>query len=318
MKILGLSFGRKMKNSDILTKHTLMAAQEAGADIKFINVVDKVIGHCTGCAACSARRDKGGQVKCILKDDYLEIENEVLEADGIILTAPVYSVGPTGQLKNFIDRFGAAHDRAFNLAEQKKRLEKGGDVELLDERLFKDRHVAYISVGGAKTQNWVALGLPTMYMFGMSIMMKPVGQLDAYDMGRTANPLLDENLLAKTANLGAHLAKSVGKPYDEVEWLGDEGTCPVCHNNMITVLRKGNKVECPICGIEGTLSLVNDEIMVSFSEAQQKRARGTFPGLEEHYLEIQEMKEVAIPKIAANKDKLAEQIKLYKNLRSTY
>lgn len=317
MKILGLSFGRKMKNTDILVKHALMKAKESSAEIKFINVMNKKIGHCTGCGACSAGRDKGKQIICIIKDDYLELENEILEADGIILGAPVYSVGPTGQLKNLIDRFGAAHDRAFCQAEQDKRLEKG-NVELLDERLFKDRYVAYISVGGAVTQNWVAFGLPVMYHFGMSIMMKPVGQLDAYDMGRTANPLFDEKLMEKAGNLGKHVADSVGKPYEEVEWIGDEGICPVCHNKILTIPGNGIIVECPVCGIEGDIKVEDNQIKVHFSKEQQNRARGRFAGLEEHYLEIQGMKDIAIPKIIANKEKLEKMLKPYKELVSMY
>lgn len=317
MKVLGLSFGRDLKNCDILTKTALMAAQSAGAEVKFMNVMKKDIGHCTGCGACSAGRDKGKQIRCIIKDDYLEIENEVLEADGIILAAPVYSVGLTGQLKNYIDRFGAAHDRAFCLAEQEKR-QALGDVELLDERLFRNKYVAYISVGGASTQNWVSLGIPTMYLFGMSSLMKPVGQMDAYDMGRTANPLLDDQLVEKASSLGRHLAENIGKAYDEVEWWGDEGVCPVCHNKFINIMDGSTRVECPICGIEGDVSIENNQISVVFSKEQQARARGTLAGMREHYLEIQGMKDVAIPKIIGNKEKLETLMVPYKEFQSTY
>ena len=76
-----------------------MAAEKAGADVQFMNTMNMNITHCRGCGACSASRDKGGQIKCILKDDYLTMENAVLDADGIILVAPVYSLAPTGQLK---------------------------------------------------------------------------------------------------------------------------------------------------------------------------------------------------------------------------
>lgn len=55
--------------------------------------------------------DEGGNVHCIKKDDY-RLEEKILDTDGIIVAAPVFSVGTTGQMKNFIDRFGAAHDRA--------------------------------------------------------------------------------------------------------------------------------------------------------------------------------------------------------------
>ena len=318
MKVLGISFGRKNKNCDVLVKHALMQAKDMGAEVKFVNTLDMKIGRCTGCGACSVARDRGKQIKCIIKDDYLELENDVLEADGIILGAPVYSLAPVGQLKNFIDRFGAAHDRAAAQAEQDKRIAQG-NVELLDERIFMDKYVAYISVGGAATQNWVSLGLPNMSMFGMSLLMKTVGQYDAYNMGMTVHPFFDENLMKNIGDLGVHLTKSIGKPYEEVEWFGDEGACPVCHNNMITVINKGRKVECPVCGIEGALLIDNDEIKVVFSEAEKSRARGaTFAGLQEHYEEIEGMKKVAIPKIIENKDRLEELMKPYVEFESTY
>jgi len=317
MKILGLSFGRKMKNCDLIIKHALMEAKEAGASVKFVNTIDMRIDRCTGCGACSAGRDNGKQIRCIIKDDYQELENDILDADGIILATPVYSLAPVGQFKNFIDRFGAAHDRAAALAEQKRRIENGAK-ELLDERIFKDKYVAYISVGGAITSNWVSMGLPNMHMFGMSTVMKTVGQLNAYDMGRRANPLLDTSFLEVLEGLVKHLVESVGKPYDEVGWYGDEGVCPICHNNIISIQNNSSSVECPICGISGSLSLVNGNIKVEFSDKEKQRARNTLDGLTEHFNEIEDMKKVAIPKIIANKDKLEKLTAKYKCFQSTY
>lgn len=316
MKILGISFGRRMKNCDILVKHALMEAKAAGAEVKFINTMNMKIGHCIACGACSKGRDNGKQIRCVLKDDYLELENAILDADGIIVAAPVYSIAPTGQLKNYIDRFGAAHDRAAALAEQEKRIQKG-DAELLDPRILSDKYVAYISVGGAHTQNWVSMGLPNMYMFGMSTVMKTVGQIDAYNMGRTANPLLDDNLMERVGKLGKHVAESIGKPYEDVEWMGEEGICPVCHNSLIT-LGKTTDVECPLCGMKGKLAIENNEVKVTFSETEQKRARNTLVGLEEHYIEIKDMMGVLIPKLQANKDRLPLMLEPYENFESTY
>ena len=316
MKVLGISFGRKMKNCDILVKHALLEAKAAGAEVKFINTMNMEIGHCTACGACSRGRDQGKQIKCVLKDDYLALEDAILEADGIILAAPVYSIAPVGQLKNFIDRYGAAHDRAAALAEQKKREEKG-DVEPLDPRIFKDKYVAYISVGGAHTQNWVSMGLPNMYMFGMSTVMKTVGQIDAYDMGQTANPLLDDNLMNRVGSLGRHVTESIGKPYDEVEWMGEEGICPVCHNSMIT-LGKTTDVECPLCGIKGKLSIEEDEVKVTFSDYEKSRARNTLVGLQEHYVELREMMGVLLPKLEKNKERLPKLLEKYETFESTY
>jgi multimeric flavodoxin WrbA len=310
MKILGLSFGRTMKCSEILVKEALLKAKEAGAEVRFISTLNMDIQHCKGCGACSAGRDRGKQIKCIIKDDYEILEQAVLEADGIIVAAPVFAIAPVGQLKNFIDRFGPAHDRAALEAEQKKRIEAG--TELLDERALKNKYVGYISVGGASTQNWVSLGLPSMHIFGFSLMMKNVGQIDAYDMGRTANPVFNENLMRKVGELGRRVAEAVGKPYEDVEWFGEEGTCPVCHNNLITV-NKTTTVECPICGITGKLSIQGEELKVEFSKEQQNRARSTRNGLQEHFEEIQGMKDVAIPKIVATKDTLPGMLQKYKD-----
>lgn len=316
MKILGISMGRHGKNCDIVTKQALMAAKEAGAEVKFINTMNMVIGHCKGCGLCSRSRDEGGQIKCILKDDYLALEHEVLEADGIILAAPVYSIAPTGQLKNFIDRFGAAHDLASATAEQDKRI-KNGAKELLDERIFRKKYVAYISVGGAHTPNWTALGLPNLPMFGMSTCMIPVGQIDGYDMGHRTSPVLDPAFMEKMAGLGRHLTNSIGKEREEIEWYGDDGVCPVCHNRIISVWDTTD-IECPICGIKGKLHVDGEQVKVTFSEAEQKRARGKIDGLWEHHYELKDMMDVIIPKLEENKDTLPKLLEPFNNFKNTY
>jgi len=316
MKVLGISFGRTNKNCDILVKQALIAAKEAGAEVKFINTMNMKIGHCTGCGACSKLRDQGKQIKCILKDDYLELEDAILNADGIVLAVPVYSIAPSGQLKNYIDRFGAAHDRAAALAVQEKRIKEGAE-ELLDPRIFGDKYVAYISIGGAKTQNWVSMGLPIMHIFGMSTVMKVVGQIDVYNMGTAVNPVLEDDLMDRTTKLGQHLANSIGMPYDQVEWMGDEGICPVCHNSFVTI-GKTTDIECPICGIAGKISIENNEVKVTFSKEEQKRARDTLAGLTEHYLEIQGFVKAFMPKFEKNKDRIAAEMKKYESFESTY
>lgn len=316
MKVLGISFGRKGKNCDIITKQALMAAKEAGAEVKFVNTMNMVIGHCKGCGACSALRDKGKQIKCILKDDYLALENDILNADAILVTAPVYSLAPTGQFMNFVGRFGAAHDLASATAEQEKRIKEGAE-ELLDERIFKRPRVAYISVGGAHTENWTSLGLPNLALFGMSTCMVPVGQINAYDCGHRTNPVLDPPFMEKVAALGRHLAESCNVSADEVTWLGEEGTCPVCHNNLISIW-KTTDIECPVCGIRGKLSVEGENVKIVFSEAEKKRARGHIDGLWEHHYELRDMMKVIIPKLEANKETLPVLLKPFDEFENTY
>ncbi len=317
MKVLGISMGRKNQNCDIVVKQALMAAEEAGADVKFINTMNMEISHCRGCGACSAGLSKGKQIRCILKDDYLTLENEVLEADGIILAAPVYSIAPTGQLVNFFGRFGAAHDLAGATMEQERREKEG--IEPLDPRLFKKHYVAYISVGGAHTPNWVSMGLPNMYMFGMSTVMKTVGQIDAYDMGQRTNPVFDKPFMDNVAGLGKHLAESIGKNFDDVSWYGEEGVCPVCHNKLISYTKgKGTEVECPLCGIYGKLSVEDGEVKVSFSDAEKKRARNTLAGLYEHQYEIHGMMDYVKRNMELHKDDFQDLIRPYMDYKPDY
>ena len=312
MKVLGISMGRKNERCDIYCKQALMgveaAAKASGKDIEveFINTVNMNIGHCRGCGACSKAPD--GKIKCILPDDYLVLEEKVLDADGIIIAAPVYSVGIVGQLKNFLDRFGAAHDRSSMIEEQKKRKEDGRP--LLDERYFKDRYCSYVSVGGAWTEDWTCLGLPMMHLFGCSQAMKVVGQINANDQGRKTSPFLDPPMMEDVFKMGENLANNLGVPYEETTWFGKEGTCPVCHLNLM-MMDGGKNVTCPVCGIHGTLELDGDQVKVNFPPEQLKRARYTVPGLYEHHNEIGEMMRICIPLLQEKKEFLDEKKKEY-------
>jgi multimeric flavodoxin WrbA len=312
MKVLGISFGKKMANTDILVKEALFGAKVAGAEVEFVNTVGMDIGRCIGCGACSTGFRQGKDTQCIVKDDYQALEQKVLDADAIILGAPVYVLQPVGQFKDFVDRFGPMHDMAAMQGEQDKRTERGETENPVDPRYFKKRYVGYISVGGARTKNWVSLGMSSLHLFGMSSGMKVVGEIDAYNMGSTGNPVLDEALIANANTLGVKVAEAVGKTEGEIEWYGEEGTCPVCHQNLIT-LNGTTTVECPICGIEGKLSVEGDKVNVTFSKEQQARARGTYEGMLEHFLEISGFGAVAGPKMQAAKDRLPGLLQRYRD-----
>ena len=92
MKVLGLSFGKKNANTDILVKEALYGAKAAvpDAEIKFINTQRLTIDRCIGCGACSTALEKGKDNDCIIKDDFQMVEEAIREADAIILGADVY------------------------------------------------------------------------------------------------------------------------------------------------------------------------------------------------------------------------------------
>lgn len=305
MKILGVSFGRVMKNCEITLKTALIAAEKSGAEVQFMRLLPSDIKACLGCGC----KKVDGRVVCRVKDDFQAFEEAYMDADAVIFAAPVYALGPTGTMKNLADRMGPGRDMAALMQYQEDCKTTGNTP--LDERYFRQRYCALISVGGAMTHNWVSFGLAGMHINAFSTQMRVIDQLDIYDSGRRANPLFDDQLIKRLEKMGEHVAKSLGKPVEEVEYIGEEGTCPVCHLNLLTV-NGTTTVECPVCGIEGKISIDSEKLKVSFSEEQQLRSRHRIAGLIEHFHEIESMKEVAIPKIQAHEHEIEPTLQRYR------
>ena len=315
MNILGISFGRKNSNCDIVCKEALFGCREAdpNAEIRFVNTINMNIGRCRGCGACSSALEKGKDNVCIFKDDFQALEDEVRWADAVIVSAPVYTLTPTGQFKDFVDRFSCRHDvSAINWVLDKRRSgEMPGDPDDFPMERLRKRTVGFISVGGASTDNWTSFGTPLLQTFAMSAMMKVMGNYNANSMGTIGNPYLDDKLIENMHELGRRTV--LGLNDESIEFFEPDnkpkGVCPFCHQRLITILPGTTKVECPVCGIEGQLSIVDGAIEVDFPEAQVARARGTFAGLREHTVEIQGFGAICGPKIMANKEKLDKLMK---------
>lgn len=281
-KILGLNFGRANGNCKKFLNAALEGVKATGEDVEIevIDTMGKKITHCIGCGACSKMLQSGkGQISCIQKDDYEAIADAVLAADAIIVAAPVYVLEPTGQLKNFIDRFGPAHDKAYMLFENELRKDTGGDE--LNPDCLKRHLVSYISVGGATTPNWVSYGIPGMNLFGMSLNMKVVDQLDAFG---AYVPDTQAKLLERSKRMGQHMVEALGQKTSEIKWESEPGICPVCHCKEMT-LGASTEVCCPVCGIFGEIKIVDGKVSVEFSEEEQNRSRLKFIGVLEHQVE---------------------------------
>lgn len=310
MNILGLSFGKKNANTDILVKEALYGCREAApdAEIRFVNTVNLNIGRCRGCGACSRALEHGKDNVCVFKDDFQALEEKVRWADCIILGAPVYVLQPVGQFKDFVDRFSCRHDySAITWVLDKRRTgELPGNADDFPMERLKKRTVSYISVGGAATENWTSMGTASLHLFGFPPMMKVMGNYNANSMGTIGNPYLSDKLISDMHEMGKRTVE--GYNDDSVPFFEPEGkpagVCPVCHQRLITILPGTTKVECPVCGIEGDLSIEDGAVKVTFSKEQQERARGTFKGLREHTTEIQGFGAICGPKLMANKDRL--------------
>jgi multimeric flavodoxin WrbA len=100
MKVIGIvGSGRVGGNTETLTRIALDEIRKKGLETELVTLAGKKIAPCDGCRSCS----KTG--KCHIKDDFESVFKKMKEADGIILSSPVYYGAATPQIVSLISRF---------------------------------------------------------------------------------------------------------------------------------------------------------------------------------------------------------------------
>ncbi len=103
MKILVLNGSPRGEKSNTikLTNAFVSGLCEVGENtVETVELNKLDIKGCRGCFACW----KGGEGKCVIKDDMPGVLEKILWADMIIYSFPLYYFGIPGQMKNMIDR----------------------------------------------------------------------------------------------------------------------------------------------------------------------------------------------------------------------
>ena len=99
-RILGIvGSPRKGSNTHILVERVLEGAKSVGAEPKKITLSELDIRPCRACDSCL----KTG--KCVQKDDFEIVLEEMKTSQVWVLGTPVYWWGPTAQFKAFLDRW---------------------------------------------------------------------------------------------------------------------------------------------------------------------------------------------------------------------
>lgn len=93
------SSARKESNSRILAAKVAEGAAGNGHTVKTIEIGKMPIQPCIGCESC---QKKPGN--CVLKDELTGFYQDIIEADILILSSPIYFFAMNGQMKTFIDR----------------------------------------------------------------------------------------------------------------------------------------------------------------------------------------------------------------------
>ncbi|MDD1679623.1 MAG: flavodoxin family protein [Methanomicrobiales archaeon] len=104
MKVLGINASPRGKESQTLRLviAVLKGAKEEGADTEAVDLYSLHIEYCTACGTCYATGE------CTLIDDYPELFDRILDADGIVLGSPNYIDSVTAPLKATFDRMADA------------------------------------------------------------------------------------------------------------------------------------------------------------------------------------------------------------------
>lgn len=92
----------KMGTSVLLADKFVEGAEKAGHEVFRFDAAFKQIHGCIGCDTC-VNKNEG----CVFKDDMVELNSHILEADAIVFVSPIYYYNINAQIKAVIDRFYA-------------------------------------------------------------------------------------------------------------------------------------------------------------------------------------------------------------------
>jgi hypothetical protein len=93
-----------------------------------------------------------------------------------------------------------------------------------------------------------------------------VDQIVIHGAGTPKSVVLDDDALKRSATLGENVAAQLGRAFDEAEYVGPPGLCPLCHLDAIVLTGSDvprREVQCATCGATGHL---DDDLSVSWTD----------------------------------------------------
>lgn len=280
MKVLGISFGTKNGTNDSMCIHALMGAKAQGAEVEFIRMSDLHIEHCTGCCSCVKTLLSGRGSMCTLRDDFEWLLDKMLDADGIIMSDPIFEEGASGLFHTITDRFGPRMDRGNNIIGTKVAEATGGKAP--DPRILKDKVVSYMGVGGS---DWGTRVQCEHAMHALTPMWKVI---DNAWFPWAKEIILDDERLAQVYRIGEELAKAA-EDFEKSSYQGEKGLCPHCHNKLFYLTPDSTKAICGLCGMVGEIVIEAGKTAFVFPEEQLEHAHNTLSGKFIHGDDIKNM-----------------------------
>ena len=155
MKVLILNASPKLDRSNTLNiTNAFVSGFPEDYEIKRIDIYAKDIKPCKGCFCCWASED----ATCVIKDDMAEIMAEIMEADIIIESFPLYFYNMPSQLKAMTDRC-----LSFAVPYGGSRSEDGRTFDIMRDPAIFDKKFVVISSCGYVEPEPVFTALLTHY-----------------------------------------------------------------------------------------------------------------------------------------------------------
>jgi multimeric flavodoxin WrbA len=281
--VLGLSCGRPGGSAEILLKAALRAAEEDhGADVALVRLEE-------------LRLPSGADAPD--PDDAPWLWEQLVEADGLIVSTPIMSRTVAARFKVVVDRLLGPNADAAMLEAIVARRRAGEEVQVpfdVDERVLRSRVGAFIAVGGSLTPQWKTLTLPLMHTMTLSMHIAVVDQVQFEGAGTPRSIVLDDLAVDRAAQLGRNVAEQIGRPFDDAEFRGDPGVCPMCHLDVVVL--HGKAVECATCGARGTLVVDRGKAAVRFDAEGLRTSVLTMTEKRDHVREIEETLQRQLPR----------------------
>ena len=134
MKVLGINEKtKKDSHTTGLMKYIFEELNKEGIETKLIILYDKKINPCHACWACQSRKN------CVYQDDFHDVFNQMMEADGMILGLPVYMANISSFMQALLERAAVVLDmNKENLSMKYKvgasivSLRRGGGLNAVD------------------------------------------------------------------------------------------------------------------------------------------------------------------------------------------
>ena len=243
MRILGLIGSyRKLGNTEVLVKEALMEGQRLGAEVDVLRLTDLDIESCKGCMACAFKREE-----CRIPDGWHTFWDKLIKSDAVILGAPTYLLGAAGVIKMMIDR---------NIAFQSGKAQRPGRVG------------AIIGVSGVR--GWEPFTLPMLNVFMLTSGVRIIDQVMFYAQG-PGEILLDDSAMERARRVGLNVFEATSKPSEKGMYVGEQGVCPVCHQNLFQV--ENGTLVCALCQAKAEFKTVDEKVKLVFDPQSLKSHR---------------------------------------------